>query len=91
MESQKTRDFGLVFETHIPETVRLPHLSARRGVKVSFRDVEDKSMFEVVEVDGTNAVLRRVRHAEGSFVTLDDENDLLEGSLEDLVVANLGV
>lgn len=45
---REVTDFGLVFEAHIPETIRLPHHSIRRGIKVTLRDLTDQSMFEVV-------------------------------------------
>ncbi|MEV8121060.1 hypothetical protein AB0282_12585 [Pseudarthrobacter oxydans] len=34
---QGQRKFGLVFEHHLPETLRLPKLNPRRGVKVVVR------------------------------------------------------
>ena len=63
---RKITDFGLVFEAHIPETVRLPHHPIRRGTKVTLRDLEDQSIFEVVSLDKTSAAIRRLRHPDGS-------------------------
>src|SRR5687767_3748305 len=66
---RKVTDFGLVFEAHIPETVRLPHHSIRRGIKVTRRDAADKAMFEVVSVNKTTATIRRLRHPDGSVLS----------------------
>lgn len=63
---RKVTDFGLVFEAHIPETVRLPNHSIRRGIKVTLRELTDQSMFEVVSVKKTTATIRRLRHPDGS-------------------------
>lgn len=78
-EVRKTSDFGLVFEAHLPETVRLPQHGIRRGGKVVLRDSTDSSMFEVVAVDGDSVSIRRVRSPDGSpvptqeFTELDDD------------------
>lgn len=37
---QAQRQFGLVFEHHLPETLRLPQLKPRRGLKVAVRGEE---------------------------------------------------
>ena len=66
---RKITDFGLVFEAHIPETVRLPHHSVRRGIKVTLRDATDQSMFEVVSVNKPTATIRRLRHPDGSALS----------------------
>ena len=66
---RKITDFGLVFEAHIPETVRLPHHSVRRGIKVTLRDATDQSMFEVVSVKKPTATIRRLRHPDGSALS----------------------
>jgi adenine-specific DNA-methyltransferase len=70
---RKVTDFGLVFEAHIPETVRLPHHSIRRGVKVTRRDLTDQSMFEVAAVNKTAATIRRLRHPDGVKLAGDDK------------------
>src|SRR5207244_1412575 len=69
---RKVTDFGLVFEAHIPETVRLPHHSIRRGIKVTFRELTDQSMFEVVSVNKTTAIVRRLRQPDGSALSRDE-------------------
>jgi adenine-specific DNA-methyltransferase len=69
---RRITDFGLVFEAHLPETVRLPHHGIRRGVKVTSREVTDQSMFEVVAVNKTTATIRRLRNPDGSALSRDD-------------------
>ncbi len=66
---RKLTDFGLVFESHIPETVRLPHHPIRRGVKATYRDGADSSIFEVVKVNGAKVTIRRVRSDDGSALS----------------------
>jgi adenine-specific DNA-methyltransferase len=55
---RKVTDFGLVFEAHIPETLRLPHHSIHRGMKVALRDVSNQSMFRVISVGKITATIR---------------------------------
>lgn len=43
-----SRRFGLVFERHLPESVRLPDHPIRRGVKVSVRDESTSETWRVV-------------------------------------------
>jgi adenine-specific DNA-methyltransferase len=73
---RKVTDFGLVFEAHIPETVRLPHHSIRRGIKVTLRDLADQSMFEVVSVNKTTATIRRLRRPDGSAMSREHEAEV---------------
>lgn len=90
---RKLTDFGLVFESHIPETVRLPHHPIRRGVKVTYRDGTDGSIFEVVKVNGAKVTMRRVRSADGAALSsqqraeLDDEPAALDALV---VIAEFG-
>ena len=69
---RKVTDYGLVFEAHIPETVRLPDHPIRRGIKVTLRDLTDQSMFEVVSVKNNTATIRRLRHPDGSALSRQD-------------------
>ena len=69
---RKITDYGLVFEAHIPETVRLPHHPIRRGVKVTLRDLTDQSMFEVVSVKKPTATIRRLRHPDSSALSREE-------------------
>src|SRR5262245_38055526 len=53
------KQFGLVFEDHIPETVRLPHHTIRRGVTVVRRDDTKSPTWEVISVVSGVATLQR--------------------------------
>src|SRR3984885_13700627 len=66
---QSKRRFGLVFESHIPERVRLPQHPVRVGVKVCYRDDSGSPVFEVVALNGKTATLRKVRNSDGSFLS----------------------
>src|SRR5437773_12550809 len=66
---RKVTEFGLVFEAHLPETVRLPQHFIRRGIKVTLRDLTDQSMFEVVSVNNATATIRRLRHPDGTALS----------------------
>jgi adenine-specific DNA-methyltransferase len=72
---RKITDFGLVFEAHIPETVRLPHHSIRRGIKVTLRELTDQSMFDVVAVNKKFATIRRLRHPDGSALSSQEASE----------------
>ncbi len=65
---KQKRSFGLVFEQHIPERVRLPQHQIRVGSQVVSRDDEDSPTFEVVLIDAGVATLVRVRDADGAYV-----------------------
>lgn len=86
-ETNSTTEFGLVFEKHLPETVRLPHHPIRRGVKVAIRDdPKDRSVFDVVRVGGDEATLRRRAHADGATVDRYAEPEVFAAPLDTLVV-----
>lgn len=61
---RKQTDFGLVFKSHIPETMRLPDHPVRRGVKVTYQDGGDGSIFEVSNVNDAKVTMRRVLTAD---------------------------
>jgi hypothetical protein len=63
------RTFGLVFESHLPERVRLPEHPMRVGVKVAYRDNTDSPAFEVLGIAGEVATLRKMRNPDGSFLS----------------------
>lgn len=55
---RRRRQFGLVFESHLPERVRLPDHPIRRGSKVVRRDAPPKEApQEVLRIKGKKAVL----------------------------------
>jgi adenine-specific DNA-methyltransferase len=67
-------DFGLVFERHLPETVRLLDHPIRRGITV-----QDRS-----DIDSPRCLVRRVKGDVATLVTPDGEE--LERPVDDLVV-----
>jgi adenine-specific DNA-methyltransferase len=85
-ELRRTRDFGLVFERHLPETVRLFHHAIRRGVKVTLRHCRDKSVFQVVRRRGDEVTVRRIRSPDGRRLDREDEPETLGVSESELVV-----
>ena len=60
-ELRNSRNFGLVFEEHIPEEVALPGLPVRQGSLVQIRTrPDDTTKYEVVSLNGTTAAVRPV-------------------------------
>ena len=71
---RRKRSFGLVFESHLPERVRLPDHPIRRGASVVERDAPaDAQHREVLLITGETAVL-------------DDDGQTVEASCDELVV-----
>ncbi len=52
-------NFGLVFERHIPEYVRLPRLPVKAGSLVALRNAKESHQFEVMSIDGETATITR--------------------------------
>lgn len=73
------RTFGLVFEDHIPERVRLPDHPIRRGVRVVHRD----------QVDAAPGEVAKVAHGQATITSTDGETETVELS-ELVVVAEFG-
>lgn len=65
---KQRRSFGLVFEQHIPERVRLPQHPIRVGAQVVSRDDDDSPTWEVVAVDGDVATMEKVRDRDGAYI-----------------------
>jgi adenine-specific DNA-methyltransferase len=65
---KQRRSFGLVFEQHIPERVRLPQHPIRVGSHVVSRTDVESPTFEVVAVEDGVATLELVRDADGAYV-----------------------
>ena len=63
------RTFGLVFESHLPERVRLPEHEIRAGVRVAYRDDPASAAFEVIAIKKKTATLRKVRNPDGSALS----------------------
>jgi len=84
-EVRRTKDFGLVCESHLPETCRLPSHPIRRGIKVTPRAGTDGSLYLVASVGGGAANLVPLRDASGAAVPLENQVPV-ELPLSDLVV-----
>ena len=63
------RTFGLVFESHLPERVRLPEHPIRVGVKVAYKDDPNSPAFEVRAIKGKAVTVRKVRNPDGSHLS----------------------
>lgn len=82
------RTFGLVFESHLPERVRLPEHPIRAGSKVVFRDQPKSTTWQVVRVHNGKATIRKIRHPDGTRLSADDEAQAVdeEHAVDTLVV-----
>ncbi len=69
------KKFGLVFEEHLPEHIRLYHLPVSIGAKVVLRDGRGDAVFAVEAVSKTKATIRH-----------EIEGSTQEAALKDLVV-----
>jgi len=65
---KQRRSFGLVFEQHIPERLRLPQHPIRVGSQVVSRDDDHSPTFEVILINDGVATLVQVRDADGAYV-----------------------
>lgn len=83
------RTFGLVFESHLPERVRLPEHPIRIGVKVAYRDDQNSPVFQVRAVKGKTVTMRKVRNPDGSRLSVGQAAEVVEQTAKtvDLVVA----
>jgi len=71
------RELGLVFERHLPEKVRLPELTVRRGATVEVRDDLDSPVWQVRKVINGVAQLAR-NDVAGQVLTAErPANDLI--------------
>lgn len=71
---RQRRSFGLVFERHIPERVRLPQHPIRVGSLVASRDRDDSPTWEVQGIADGSAALRLARHADGGRIEASDRS-----------------
>ena len=83
---KQRRSFGLVFERHIPERVRLPQHAIRIGSQVVGRDDDDSPTWEVISIDDGVATMVQVRHPDGSFLGRDEDAEMRDAALGSLVV-----
>src|SRR3954447_18150285 len=65
---KQKRSFGLVFEQHIPERVRLPQHPVRVGSQVVRPNRESSPTYEVLLVEDGVATLMPVRDADGTYL-----------------------
>ena len=70
---KQKRSFGLVFEQHIPERVRLPQHPIRIGSQVVSRDDDDSPTYEVVAIEDGLATLQLTRDSDGAYVPRGEE------------------
>jgi adenine-specific DNA-methyltransferase len=63
------RTFGLVFESHLPERVRLPEHPLRAGISVVYKDAPDSPIFEILAINKNIATFRKIRHSDGSSLS----------------------
>ncbi|HUY32181.1 MAG TPA: DNA methyltransferase [Pirellulales bacterium] len=82
------RTFGLVFESHLPERVRLLEHPVRVGAKVVHRDKPESPAFEVQAIKGKTATLRKARNSDGSFLSAEEAAKVTDekAQLDSLVV-----
>jgi adenine-specific DNA-methyltransferase len=82
------RTFGLVFESHLPERVRLPEHEVRVGLRVVYRDELVSQILEVRSIRGKTATLRKVRNPDGTVLTPAQEAEVVDetAKLDALVV-----
>ena len=87
------RTYGLVFETHLPERVRLQEHPIRVGARVVFRDNPLSPGFEVRAIAGDKLTLRKVRNPDGSSLSPADASEATDGLVPReavVVVADFG-
>jgi adenine-specific DNA-methyltransferase len=74
------KQFGLVFQEHSPESVRLPQQRVRTGDKVELRESKESSTFHVIS---TKASLdaATVVELDGSGETVGEPQDMLKSDL----------
>ncbi|HZS18691.1 MAG TPA: site-specific DNA-methyltransferase [Candidatus Udaeobacter sp.] len=58
-ELKKQKRFGLVFEEHLPEMLRLPKAPIRLGNVVAHRDAPGSEVWRVVDITGKKALCRQ--------------------------------
>jgi|SRR5215217_6182213 len=76
---KKTKKFGLVFEEHLPETVRLPRLPIRVGELVALKSESGNKLWSVSKVNKSTARCERTIESSAEI-----QSETFE--LDDLVV-----
>jgi adenine-specific DNA-methyltransferase len=72
------RTFGLVFESHLPERVRLTEHPIRVGSKAALRDDPTSATYEVLRVLNGKASIRKVQHLDGTRLSPNEEAEDVE-------------
>ena len=85
---QSRRTFGLVFERHHPERVRLRENPLRPGMVCALKNALDSPGYEVLRVEDETAVIRKVQTPDGTPLPVEQ---WLEGPEERLPVNTLVV
>jgi adenine-specific DNA-methyltransferase len=80
-ELKKTKKFGLVFEEHLPETVRLPNLPVKVGELVAKKQDTGNHLWRVKSIKKKTATLERP--LEGYRTPADED---IESPVDELVV-----
>lgn len=80
--------FGMVFESHLPERVRLPEHPVRPGAAVTLRDDPTGITYQVVRARVGKAIVRAVRHPDKSRLSAEAAAEVID---EELPVADLVV
>ena len=78
---QSRRTFGLVFESHLPERVRLREHPLRLGMIAALKGDLDSPGYEVLGIEGDTAVVRKVQSPDGGPLSGEQQS---EGSEERL-------
>lgn len=74
-EVRKMKDkkkFGLVFEEHLPECTPLYDIPVRRGAKVALKQGEVNDFYEVLAIDGDQAVCLKKGESEAVKINTDE-------------------
>ena len=79
---QQRRSFGLVFEQHIPERVRLPQHPIRVGSFVVSRDLDDSPTWEVLAIEDGHATLSLILGIDGAYAPLPEHSALGEERMD---------
>lgn len=68
----KRKKFGLVFEEHLPECTPLYDIPVRRGAKVALKQGEVNDFYEVLTIDGDQAVCLKKGESEAVKINTDE-------------------
>ena len=66
--------FGLVYENHLPDNVKMPEVAIRRGTKVVPRDEKVSDIFEVQSIADDKALCRNIVSFEDKVFALSDDS-----------------